>query len=271
LQVWLVLRGLGLGLTNTSSQNLALSVVNRRDLARGSSLVNVTRQVFIAAGVALMASIVAGRAASHAAAMTASIAAHRPTATAATCLAAGRAGAGACIGNHATVMGLNDAFLVALVACALGVVVALFVGRDPGLEALKGTALPAIEAAFPHLSRPQLVEAATRARTLALQPGQVVIRQGEAADRFYIVKSGAVEVSRITVDGETAELATLGPGDFVGEIGLLENLPRTATVTAAAPTELLAIDAATFAEVVSDAETGASVRRAVSRRLAALP
>src|SRR5215472_10174710 len=54
LQGWLVLRGLGLGLTNVPMQTLALSVVPNKALARASSLLNVTRQVFAAVGVSAL-------------------------------------------------------------------------------------------------------------------------------------------------------------------------------------------------------------------------
>lgn len=65
LQPWLIIRGLGLGLTNLPLQTLALSVVSNRAMARASSLVNVTRQVFSAVGVAALSTFLTQRVTSH--------------------------------------------------------------------------------------------------------------------------------------------------------------------------------------------------------------
>jgi MFS family permease len=77
-------------------------------------------------------------------------------------------------------------------------------------------------------------------------PGEIVIRQGDPGDRFYVVESGALDVSQ---DGRF--LRTLGPGDFAGEIALLRDVPRTATVTATAPTVLQALERAVFIPAVT--------------------
>ena len=75
--------------------------------------------------------------------------------------------------------------------------------------------------------------------------GEVIIRQGESGERFYVVRSGGVEVDR---DGQV--LAQLGPGEAFGEIALLLDVPRTATVTATQPTALLALDARDFRDLL---------------------
>jgi MFS transporter len=172
LQGWLILRGLGLGFTTQPLQNLALSVVSHRDLTRASSLVNVARQVFAAAGVAGLAAYTTQRAVTHATVLTNSLHSSAPLSAAAGCAAAGAAGLSACLQRQSIVLGLNDRFTLTLVVCALAAVVALFVGRDPSLEALKSAALGELTATFPHLSRQQLVEVASRARPLSFEPGR---------------------------------------------------------------------------------------------------
>ena len=85
----------------------------------------------------------------------------------------------------------------------------------------------------------------TRMTPVTAAAEDVIIRQGEPGQRFYVVRSGGVEVER---DGEL--LATLGPGDAFGEIALLLDVPRTASVVARAPTELLALEAHDFRDVL---------------------
>ena len=66
--------------------------------------------------------------------------------------------------------------------------------------------------------------------------GQVLMRQGDRAGEFFIVVDGSLVVEQ---DGR--RIATLGPGDFAGEIGLVDEGPRTATVTADTPARLLVV------------------------------
>jgi CRP-like cAMP-binding protein len=67
----------------------------------------------------------------------------------------------------------------------------------------------------------------------AVPAGAVVVAEGEDADAFYVVRSGAFAVlSAGERGGPPARVNTLGPGDYFGEIGLLERIPRTATVQA---------------------------------------
>ncbi len=76
--------------------------------------------------------------------------------------------------------------------------------------------------------------------------GTVVLTEGDSSDRFFVIASGEVEV---TQGGRL--LRTEGPGDFFGEIGLLRDVPRTATVTATADCEFLVVERADFLAAVS--------------------
>ena len=75
------------------------------------------------------------------------------------------------------------------------------------------------------------------------------MRQGDPSDRFYLIDSGTLRVTQVA-HGDEAVLRELGPGDVFGEIGLLRGVPRTATVTAATPSVLYALDAHAFGELV---------------------
>jgi CRP-like cAMP-binding protein len=91
-----------------------------------------------------------------------------------------------------------------------------------------------------------------RGTTLQVGSGDPIIRQGEPADRFYVILDGAVEVSRSEAPGEPARrIRSLGPDDAFGELGLLTGAARSATVTAETPVRLLVLDAAVFLELVT--------------------
>jgi hypothetical protein len=113
------------------------------------------------------------------------------------------------------------------------------IGRFLGIPALAGVPQSRLEAA------------ARRAQPIAVPQGTVVVRQGDPADRFYVIDEGTFRVTQ-TVSSESAErhLRTLGPGDGFGEIGLLAQVPRTASVTALTDGRLLALDGADFLELV---------------------
>ena len=79
-----------------------------------------------------------------------------------------------------------------------------------------------------------------------LKAGDVVVKEGDEGDRFYVVESGTLEVSR---DGE--HVAEIGPGGSFGEIALLRDVPRMATVTASSVVALLALDRRHFIPAVT--------------------
>ncbi len=100
---------------------------------------------------------------------------------------------------------------------------------------------------------------------LHVAAGDVVVREGEPGDRFYVVRSGELEVS---VDGETVR--TLGAGDHFGEIALLRDVPRTATVAARSDVDLYALDRDEFiGSVTGHAPSAEAADAVVMQRLAA--
>jgi MFS family permease len=104
---------------------------------------------------------------------------------------------------------------------------------------------------FAPLTSHTLEGIATRLTRVAATPGVVLMREGDPGDRFYIVADGELELSR-----EGRAMATLGPGSYFGEIALLTDHPRTATVTASTPSTLLALDRVDFLEAITKAPLG---------------
>jgi hypothetical protein len=104
---------------------------------------------------------------------------------------------------------------------------------------------------------------ATKLVALDVPAGEVVVRAGDVGDRFYIVDSGTV---RIGLDEGEKES---GAGDYFGEIALLRDMPRTATVTATTATRLYALERADFlAAVTGHALAEAAADEVVDARLA---
>ncbi len=103
--------------------------------------------------------------------------------------------------------------------------------------------------AFAAIPVPRLEVAARRMTSLPITPGQVVIRQGEPADRLYVIVRGTFLVSQ-ALDSQERLLRRMGPDEVFGEIGLLRGQPRTATVAAESAGLLLALDGRDFLELV---------------------
>lgn len=99
---------------------------------------------------------------------------------------------------------------------------------------------------FSALAPPVLEGIARSLSLVAAERGEIVIRRGDVGDRWYVVADGELSVSR-----DDCELTRLGRGSAFGEIALLEDIPRTATVTALAPSRLFALDKEDFLDAVS--------------------
>lgn len=99
-------------------------------------------------------------------------------------------------------------------------------------------------------------------------PGTIICREGEIEHEFYIINEGNVAISKQLGDDEEHILAIMGPGEFFGEMALVEHKPRAATVTALVETELLAITEVTFARVLErNPIVALTILRQVSRSL----
>ena len=75
-----------------------------------------------------------------------------------------------------------------------------------------------------------------------LRRGEVLFNEGDSGDRLYILLTGKVKLGHTSVDGRENLLAVLGPGEIVSELTLFDPGPRSATATAVATTELLALE-----------------------------
>jgi hypothetical protein len=99
---------------------------------------------------------------------------------------------------------------------------------------------------FADLPAPQLEALARDLRPMSAVPGEAIVTQGEIGDRYYAIADGTLEAIE---DGIATR--TMGRGDGFGEIALLRDIPRTATVRAITPAHLFALDRAPFVEAVT--------------------
>ena len=111
--------------------------------------------------------------------------------------------------------------------------------RDAKVELLKKVPL------FAGCSKTELRQLARIADEIDLREGTVLTREGRAGREFFVLIAGNARVSK-----KGKKIADLGPGDWFGEIALLTDSPRTATVTATSPVDVLVITDRRFREVV---------------------
>ena len=130
-------------------------------------------------------------------------------------------------------------------------------GEDAKVKAL-GTA-----PVFEGLSYKELQELAKLADEMQVEAGRVLTRQGETGREFFVLMDGEVDIER---GGQS--IGTRGAGDFIGEIAILEDVPRTATVTAKTPVKFFVLTAQSFRSVVDrHPDVERKVLRALARRL----
>ena len=123
---------------------------------------------------------------------------------------------------------------------------------------------------FTDLPRGQVQAVEARLDQISVPAGEVVVRQGAPADKFFIIVEGGVEVVR-SDDGVARVVATLGAGQFFGEIAILQDSPRTATVRTIAPSTLLTMDRSSFRSLVAQSlSTTQNLDELIRQRMEAL-
>jgi cAMP-dependent protein kinase regulator len=114
------------------------------------------------------------------------------------------------------------------------------------LDLEEGPARPTAPALFPDFSNDELVAVMGGLRLTSFAPGELIVSEGEPGDSLFLVTTGSVKAWIRNRDGRYVLARRLGEGDFFGEISVLTGSPRTATVVAAAPCELLELDRPTL-------------------------
>jgi CRP/FNR family transcriptional regulator, cyclic AMP receptor protein len=114
-------------------------------------------------------------------------------------------------------------------------------GGDKKVDLIKKVPL------FEQCSKKELEQVAGAADEIDLAEGKELMREGTRGREFFVILDGTAEV---TQGGE--KINSLGPGDFFGEIALISDLPRTATVTATSPLRTLVVTARSFQRLVEE-------------------
>jgi predicted MFS family arabinose efflux permease len=153
-------------------------------------------------------------------------------------------------------------------ALVLGVsAVVMLIGTAVGLVLIGGAvtrAPSAVEATVGRVLRLPLFAGVSNAAVelslerfvaVPVQAGDIVVRQGDPADRFYIIESGSFVVRQASSDGTERELRRLAGDEVFGELGLLNAAPRSATVEAVTDGVVLALDGQAFLELVGGPAT----------------
>lgn len=125
-----------------------------------------------------------------------------------------------------------------------------------------------IPRAFPGIKPDEIEDLIASSQIHSYAPGSVLCRENAVEDRFYMILEGEVEVSKSINNSEARLLKTLGPGDFFGEMALIHNAPRAATVTARTALTALELDKSSFDRVLhNSASVALAMVSEISSRL----
>jgi signal transduction histidine kinase len=125
-----------------------------------------------------------------------------------------------------------------------------------------------IQIAFPGVSQKEAGEMAISGEVHSYPPDTILCNEGALERIFYIILDGEVQVTKVINQAEVRLLKILGPGDFFGEMALIHNAPRAATVTTLVPTTVLEINKQIFDQMLHrNASVSLAMVREVSRRL----
>lgn len=107
-------------------------------------------------------------------------------------------------------------------------------------------------ALFAELDDREVAAIAGVAKTRRYAKDDVIFHADERGDVFCVIREGQVKITMISPEGKEIILSTMGPGDFFGEMALIEDEPRSATVVAMAPLEVLTIWRTDFLQILAD-------------------
>ncbi len=139
--------------------------------------------------------------------------------------------------------------------------VAMTAALEPRVQTLQRLGI------FAEASRPVLEQLARAAQEVDVDAGTTVIREGDEADALFVLLDGEMAVHARGESGVDHELPPMAAGTYFGEIGLLERIPRTATVTSVGPSRMLRIDGERFLAALTDAPASASLLEGARGRL----
>jgi len=112
-----------------------------------------------------------------------------------------------------------------------------------------------IPRAFPGIKPNEIEDLIAFSKVRAYPPSSILCRENALEDRFYMILEGEVEVTKVINNSQVRLLKTLGPGDFFGEMALIHNAPRAATVTSKTALTTLELDKAAFERVLHNSSS----------------